>query len=118
MALSKKGTALAFGIGAGGMTAPTVTGIDAVQSAEASSELTVNASARDAGGETVAHVYGDEKTTLRAEGFAAAATLPSMGTPLTVAGKSGVVMRSTITASNGDFVKISVEGEKFAGVTY
>lgn len=117
MALTRKGT-LAFGIGASGLAAPTVTGIDAVQSAEASSENTVNASARDAGGETVAHVYGDAKATLRAEGFAAAATLPTLGAALTVAGQSGVVQRASITASNGDFVKISVEGEKFAGVTY
>lgn len=117
MALTRKGT-LAFGIGATGLTAPTVTGIDAVQSAEANSEYTVNASARDAAGETVAHVYGDEKSTIRAEGFTTAAALPTMGAALTVAGKSGTVLRSNIQASNDDFVKVSVEGEKFAGVTY
>lgn len=117
MALTRKGT-LAFGIGASGLAAPTVTGIDAIQSAEASSEFTVNASARDAAGETVAHVYGDEKATLRAEGFANTATLPTLGAAMVVAGKSGVVMGSSITASNGDFVKISVNGEKFTGVSY
>jgi hypothetical protein len=117
MALTKKGT-LAFGIGAGGLAAPTVTGIDAVQSAEASDEYTVNASARDTGGETVAHTYGDAKSTLRAEGFGNAATIPALGAALTVAGKTGAVMRSSIQASNQDFVKLSVEGEKFAGVAY
>ena len=117
MALTRKGT-LAFGFGANGLVAPTVTGIDAIQSAEASSEYTVNASARDTAGETVAHVYGDEKSTMRAEGFGSVATLPALGASMTVAGKAGAVMGSSITASNGDFVKLSVNGEKFNAVTY
>ncbi len=117
MALTRKGT-LAFGIGALGLTAPTVTGITAVQSAEASDEFTVNASARDTGGETVAHVYGDAKASLRVEGLHSAADLPALGGALTVAGRAGVVTRSSVTASNEDFVKVAVEGEKFAGVTY
>ncbi len=119
MALTRKGT-LAFGIGAGtgGLTAPTVSGIDAVQSAEASNEYTVNQSARDASGETVAHVYGDAKATLRAEGFCSTATIPTLGAAVTVAGFAGAVQRSNIQASNEDFVKVSVEGEKFNGITY
>lgn len=117
MALTRKGT-LAFGIGATGLASPTVTGVDAIQSADASSEFTLNSSARDTAGETVAHVYGDAKHTLRVEGMAAVAAIPELGATITVATKSGKVMRSSITASNQDFVKLSLEGEKFEGVTY
>ena len=117
MALTVKGT-LVFGIGSAGLAAPTVTGISAVQNAEASSEATVNVSGRDAGGETIAHVYGDVKHSLHVDGFSTAATLPTVGAALTVAGVSGVVMRANIAAANEDFVKIAVDGEKFAGVTY
>lgn len=119
MALTRKGS-LAFGIGTatGGLTAPTATGISAVQSAEVSEEYTVNVDGKDTNGETVAHVYGNAKATMRVEGFNTAATLPTLGSPLSVGGKDGVVMRSNIQASNEDFVKLSVEGEKFAGVSY
>jgi hypothetical protein len=119
MALTRKGS-LAFGIGSatGGLTAPTVTGVDAVQSAEVTDEYTVNVQGKDANGETVAHVYGDAKATMRVEGLHTAASLPSLGSGLTVGGKAGVVMRATVQASNEDFVRISVEGEKYNGVNY
>ena len=119
MALTRKGS-LAFGIGTagGGMTAPTVTGIDAVQSAEVTDEYTVNVQGKDSNGETVAHVYGDAKATMRVEGLHTAATLPTIGAAITVGGKAGVVMRASVQASNEDFVRISVEGEKYAGVSY
>lgn len=117
MALSRKGTALAFGIGGLGLTAPTVTGISAVQSAEATDEFTVNTTARNAGGETVSQVVGDAKATLRVEGLHTAADLPALDSAITVAGRTGFVTRSTVTASNEDFVKISVEGEKYANVS-
>ena len=119
MALTRKGS-LAFGIGtaAGGLTPPTVTGIDAVQSAEVTDEYTVNVQGKDSNGETVAHVYGDAKATMRVEGLHTAATLPTIGAAITVGGKAGVVMRASVQASNEDFVRISVEGEKYAGVSY
>lgn len=119
MALTRKGT-LAFGIGTagGGLTAPTVTGISAVQSAEVTKEFTVNVPGKDSGGETVAHVYGDAKSSLRVEGLHTAADIPTLGAALTVGGEAGVVMRASVQASNEDFVKLSVEGEKFAGVSY
>ena len=82
------------------------------------SEYTVKASARNADGETVAHVYGDAKATLRVEGFHTAAAIPTLGAALTVAGETGTVQKATIGASNQDFVKLSIEGEKFNGVTY
>ena len=120
MALTVKGT-LKFGIGSAGLAAPTgaaVSDISAITSADVTKEYTVNASARNADGETVAHVYGDAKATLRVEGFHTAAAIPTLGAALTVAGETGTVQKATIGASNQDFVKLSIEGEKFNGVTY
>lgn len=112
MALTKKGT-LAFGFGAGGLTAPTVSTISAITSAEATSEASLNVPARNATGETVAHAYGDEKVSLRVEGYHTAATLPTVGAAMTVAGKGGFAQRVSINASNQDFVKLSVEGDGY-----
>lgn len=122
MALTRKGS-LAFGIGTvgGGLTAPTgaaASDISAITAAEASQEFQVNVAAKDATGEVVAHAYGDAKNSLRIEGFHSAATLPGVGDDLTVAGKTGVVTRANIQASNEDFVKLSAEAEGYPGVTY
>lgn len=120
MALTRKGT-LAFGIGSIGLAAPTGTAaadISAVQSAEVTDEYTVNVDAKNTGGETDTHVYGNAKHTARVEGFHTAATLPSLGSALTVGGKEVAVMRSNIQASNEDFVKLSVEGEGFNEIDY
>jgi hypothetical protein len=122
MALTRKGS-LAFGIGTvtGGLTTPTgaaVSDISAIVSAEASQELQVNATAKDATGEVVAHAYGDAKNVLRIEGFHTAADVPGVGDDLTVAGKTGIVTRASLQASNEDFVRLSAEAEGYPGVTY
>ena len=122
MALTRKGT-LAFGIGtaAGGLTAPSGTaaaGISAVQSAEVTDEYQVNATGKTSGGEVESHAYGDVKHTARVEGLHTAATLPALGDALTVGGKEVVVTRSSLQASNEDFVKVSIEGEGFNSIDY
>lgn len=121
MALTRKGT-LAFGIGTvlGGpaISGTAAAGISAVQSAEVSDEFTVNVPAKDTGGETVAHAYGDTKHSLRVEGLHTAATLPALGDALTVGGKEGAVMRSSVQASNEDFVKLSIEAEGYNAIDY
>lgn len=122
MALTRKGT-LAFGIGTttGGLAAPSgaaASDISAVISAEATDEFQVNATAKGADGEVSAHAYGDTKHSLRMEGYHSTAAIPSLGDDLTIAGKSGAVMRATIQASNEDFVKLSVEAEGFNAITY
>lgn len=121
MALTVKGTALKFGIGSAGLTAPAGGGaaaISNVTSAEVTTENTVNASARDAGGETVTHVFGDPKHTTRVEGFHTAADLPTLGAVLTVGGKETAIQRATVQASNEDFVKLSMEGEGHMAIDY
>lgn len=118
MALTVKGTALKFGIGTNGLTAPTVAAISNVTSAEVTKENSLNASARDAGGETVTHVYGDPKATMRVEGFHTAATLPTLGDSITVGGVSGPIQRASVQASNEDFVKLSAEAEALGAINY
>lgn len=112
MAITVKGT-LVFGL-----ADPTVGGIGNPTSVQTSSETTLNVPARDVGGETVARVFGDNKSTIRVEGFDNAAALPALGAAETVNGLSGTVMRATISAANQDFVKMSVDIEGFPGVTY
>lgn len=118
MALSVKGTALKFGIGTAGLTAPTVTGISNVTSAEVTSENSLNTSARSSDGETVTHVFGDPKATMRVEGFGTAASLPALDSVIAVGGAEGTVQRSTVQASNEDFVKLSAEGEQLGAIDY
>jgi hypothetical protein len=109
MALTKKGS-FAYGI------AETVAGITSLTSWEAGHENTTNQTAKDKDGAIVAHVFGNPKNTFRAEGYAAAATVPALDSALTLGGVSGYVMRTGITASNEDFVKCSIEGEGYPGL--
>ena len=114
MALTRKGANYAFGT-----TGFAVTGIDSLTSVSAGKEYSVNTTAKNTDGEVAAHLYGSEKQNFTAEGYVTGSVAPvALGGTATVAGVSGVVTNSSITASNEDFAKVSVQGEAYAGITY
>jgi len=111
MALTKKGT-LKFGIGTDGLTVGAT--LLNVTSAEATSESTTNAIAKDSSGAIVAQVIGNTKNSLSVEGYGAAA--PALGSDITVGGLTGLVLRSSVKGSNEDFVKYSAEAEGYPDI--
>lgn len=114
MALTKKGT-LKFGFGTGGVTAPTVTGIDTPTSSDTTSEYVVNTTAKNSDGEVAGHVFGSTKNTIKVEGFTTAGTLPTLGQPITAGAINAFAQSVSISASHEDFVKVSVSAEGHAG---
>ncbi len=112
------GSDFAFGIPQTSGVETSVAGIDSITSAELSSSLETNVTAKDEDGEVVAHLFGNKKFTMSAEGYADAATLPATGDTIKVAGNEGVITGASITASNEDFVRVRASGEGYAGLDY
>lgn len=116
MALTKKSSVtIPHGLGSEVAAAKTATGLATITSAEVGAELTVNTMAKDETGEFVAHLVGDTKHSIKLDGHAAAAELPSLGAQITYAGRQAAVVSASISASNEDFVKASVSAEGFVG---
>ena len=114
MALTRKGANYAFGT-----AGFSVSGIDSLTSVSAGQEYTVNVTAKDTNGEVAAHLYGSEKKNFSAEGYVTGSVAPvALGGAATVAGVSGVVMNSSVQASNEDFAKVTVSGEAYTGISY
>jgi hypothetical protein len=136
MALTRKvktGSDLGYGLdGAGGAVTAVATGqatagsttgdttapMATVTGVELGGELTVNASAKDSQGATVAHLIGAQKNTLKIDGYASAFAVPKVGDVVGHGGASGLVISSNISASNEDFVKASLSAEGGAGIDY
>lgn len=130
---TKTGTTLAYGVdGEGGTGSALITSMGtavatagdtsapmiAVTSAEVGAEFTVNTTAKNGAGTTVAHLVGSEKNTLKVDGFASAFAVPKVGGTITHGGVSGAVISSSIVASNEDFVKASLNAEGGRGIDY
>ena len=130
---SKTGVTIGYGVdGAGGDGAALITAMGAavstagdtsapmasITSVEIGGELTVNTTAKDGTGTTVAHLIGSEKNTLKVDGYASAVAVPKVGGTITHGGVSGAVISSSISASNEDFVKASLNAEGGAGIDY
>ena len=109
MALTKKGS-LAYGIGSGSLTDPSIGGLIPT-SVEVTTENTVNVTAKGVTGEVTAHLFGSPKNTGRVEGYGSA--LVALSGDVAIGGKSMSIMRSTVTASNEDFCKSSIEAEGY-----
>jgi hypothetical protein len=85
---------------------------------EVGGEFTVNTGAKDSQGDTVAHLIGSQKDTLKIDGYASAMAVPKLGDVVAHGGASGLVISSSITASNEDFVKASLSAEGGVGIAY
>jgi len=136
MALTRKvktGVTIAFGVdGTGGPGTSLITDMGAavatvgdtsapmaaITSVEIGSDFTVNATAKNGAGETVAHLVGAPKDTIKVDGYASAVAVPKLGESLTHGGVSGAVISSSISASNEDFVKASLSAEGGRGIDY
>lgn len=112
------GKEFAFGIPTGTGAETEADGVTSVTSAELSSSLETNVTAKDETGEVVAHLFGNKKLAMSVEGYSDAAALPATGAVLKVAGQEGRIMSASITASNEDFVRVRAEGEGYAGLDY
>lgn len=121
MALNRinvSGADFQFGIPAG----VTVDGVDSLTSFEAGREYETEVTARDEDGDVVAHLFGNEKNTMQAEGYTNAATVPDLGTDTAGAGTMemlgliGKVMRVRCRGSNEDFVRVSAEGSGYVNL--
>lgn len=108
MALVRKGAAYRFGIS--GFTCPGVI----VTNADVSVDATTNIVIADAQGLVKTQILGNQKATLRMDGFTTSGTLPDIGTKAEGAGETGYVVSSRITASNEDFQRISLSAEAYA----
>jgi len=98
----------------GGKSAP----MAIVTSVEIGSDFTINATAKNGAGDTVAHLVGAAKDTIKIDGYASAIAVPKVGGVLTHGGVSGAVISSSISASNEDFVKASLSAEGGSGIDY
>jgi len=117
MAIFKKSITpeIPHGLGTEATAAVDSTGLATITSAEVGVELTVNVFAKDQNGEHVAHLFGDSKHTLKIDGYAEALAVPGLGGEVTFAGRKSVITKSSISASNEDFVKASLSGEGYEG---
>lgn len=108
MALTRKGAGYRYGTS--GFTCPGVV----VAAADVAVEATLNATITDAEGKVRTHIFGNQKATLRMNGYTTTGTLPEIGTQASGAGEVGSVVSSSINASNEDFQRVSLVAEAYA----